>query len=58
MIATLQNIVMHEFLPALLNDEQPLPEYTGYHSDLPPSVSHAFAAAAFRFPHSIVRELQ
>jgi dual oxidase len=45
---------MYEFLPALLNQPQPIPQYTGYKTDLPPQVAHLFAAAAFRFAHSIV----
>ena len=53
-IATLQNIIMYEFLPALLNHEQPLSPYTGYKPGLPPGIAHVFSAAAFRSLHSLV----
>ncbi len=49
-----QNIMAYEFLPALLNEEEPLEPYEAYRPDLPSGVSHLFAAAAFRFPHSLI----
>ncbi|CAB3410873.1 unnamed protein product [Caenorhabditis bovis] len=52
-IATLQKIIAYDFLPALLGGVE-LPKYTKYMPHVPPGISHAFAAAAFRFPHSIV----
>ncbi|XP_077298120.1 dual oxidase [Arctopsyche grandis] len=51
-IASLQNIVMYEYLPAFLGIE--VPEYDGYASDVHPGVSHIFAAAAFRFGHTLI----
>ncbi|CAD6199146.1 unnamed protein product [Caenorhabditis auriculariae] len=52
-IATLQKIIAYDFIPALLNGVE-LDPYTKYMPHVPPGISHAFAAAAFRFPHSIV----
>ncbi|CAJ0580698.1 unnamed protein product, partial [Mesorhabditis spiculigera] len=53
-VATLQKIVMYDFVPALLADEAAVPPYRAYQPHVPPGISHAFATAAFRFPHSIV----
>uniref|UniRef100_A0A0N5APC8 NAD(P)H oxidase (H2O2-forming) n=1 Tax=Syphacia muris TaxID=451379 RepID=A0A0N5APC8_9BILA len=53
-IATLQKIILYDFVPALLADPEAIPAYTGYKPHVPPGVSHAFAAAAFRFPHTLV----
>ncbi|KHN77089.1 Dual oxidase 1 [Toxocara canis] len=53
-IATLQKITLYDFLPAVLADDKVVPPYTNYHPHVPPGISHAFATAAFRFPHSIV----
>ncbi|KAK6741023.1 hypothetical protein RB195_009088 [Necator americanus] len=52
LIATLQKIIFYDFLPALLDTE--VKPYTKYMPHVPPGISHAFAAAAFRYPHSIV----
>ncbi|KAJ1347776.1 BLI-3 blue-light-inducible Bli-3 protein [Parelaphostrongylus tenuis] len=52
LIATLQKIIFYDFLPALIGEE--VKPYTKYMPHVPPGISHAFAAAAFRFPHSIV----
>uniref|UniRef100_A0A915J7Z2 NAD(P)H oxidase (H2O2-forming) n=1 Tax=Romanomermis culicivorax TaxID=13658 RepID=A0A915J7Z2_ROMCU len=49
-IATLQNIIMYEFLPVLI--DEPVAPYKGHNPHLPPGVSHLFAAAAFRYPHT------
>ncbi|VDP48191.1 unnamed protein product [Soboliphyme baturini] len=51
-IAVLQNIIMYEFLPALL--DEPTASYAGYNPHLPPGISNEFAAAAFRYPHTMV----
>lgn len=51
-IATLQNIIVYEYLPAFIGEE--LPDYEGYQSDLHPGISHAFQSAAFRFGHSLI----
>lgn len=45
---TFQNIIMYEFLPAMLNVDDPIGPYEGYHPDLPSGISHLFSAAAFR----------
>uniref|UniRef100_A0A5S6QR67 NAD(P)H oxidase (H2O2-forming) n=1 Tax=Trichuris muris TaxID=70415 RepID=A0A5S6QR67_TRIMR len=52
LIATLQNIIMYEFLPALL--DEPTKPYDKYNPKLPPGISPEFAAAAFRYPHTMV----
>lgn len=46
-IATLQNIILYEYLPAFLGEE--VEGYEGYQSDLHPGISHVFQAAAFRY---------
>ncbi|GLH03578.1 Dual oxidase [Gryllus bimaculatus] len=51
-IATLQNVIAYEYLPAFLGEE--LPAYTGYKSDVHPGVSHVFQSAAFRFGHTLI----
>ncbi|KAL3120520.1 hypothetical protein niasHT_009345 [Heterodera trifolii] len=54
-IATLQNIVLYEFLPALLaRPRSGIPPYRGYNPHVPPGISHSFATNAFRFPHTLV----
>ncbi|KRX26639.1 Dual oxidase 1 [Trichinella nelsoni] len=52
LIAHLQNIIMYEFLPALL--DEPTKPYEKYNPHLPPGISHEFAVAAFRYPHTMV----
>ncbi|XP_065342525.1 dual oxidase [Cloeon dipterum] len=51
-IATIQNIIMYEYLPAFLGTE--IPAYKGYIMDVHPGVSHAFQSAAFRFGHTLI----
>uniref|UniRef100_A0A915PEP6 NAD(P)H oxidase (H2O2-forming) n=1 Tax=Setaria digitata TaxID=48799 RepID=A0A915PEP6_9BILA len=53
-IATLQKITLYDFLPIMLADEKAVPPYEKYKPHVPPGISHAFATAAFRFPHTIV----
>ncbi|VIO91716.1 Uncharacterized protein BM_BM4466 [Brugia malayi] len=53
-IATLQKITLYDFLPVMLADEKAIPPYEKYKPLVPPGISHAFATAAFRFPHTIV----
>lgn len=52
-IASLQNIITYEYLPAFLGPTQ-LPEYSGYNPDIHPGISHMFQAAAFRFGHTLI----
>lgn len=40
----------------MLADEKAVPPYEKYKPHVPPGISHAFATAAFRFPHTIVRK--
>lgn len=49
-VAQLQHIVYTEWLPEVVD----LEKYTGYKPTVNPSISNAFAAAAFRFGHSLV----
>ncbi|KAK0174536.1 hypothetical protein PV327_010296 [Microctonus hyperodae] len=51
-VGTIQNIVMYEYLPILLDEL--LPKYTNYKPDLHPGISHVFQSAAFRFGHTLV----
>lgn len=51
-IASLQNIVLYEYLPVLLLEE--ITPYKGYQPDLHPGVCHVFQAAAFRFGHTMI----
>ncbi|KAK5639843.1 hypothetical protein RI129_010654 [Pyrocoelia pectoralis] len=51
-VASLQNIIYHEYLPAFLGEE--LPKYEGYQEELHPGITHAFQSAAFRFGHSLI----
>ncbi|KAL0122393.1 hypothetical protein PUN28_007246 [Cardiocondyla obscurior] len=51
-VGTIQNIILYEYLPALLNED--LPPYTGYKPDLHPGISHIFQSAAFRFGHTLI----
>ncbi|CAI2308307.1 unnamed protein product [Caenorhabditis sp. 36 PRJEB53466] len=53
-IASMQKIIAYDFVPALLGEDVRLSNYTKYMPHVPPGISHAFGAAAFRFPHSIV----
>jgi peroxidase len=49
------NITYNEFLPHLLGPAAPGP-YPGYNPDVNPTISEEFAAAAYRFGHSIVSD--
>lgn len=51
-IASLQSIIVYEYVPALTGVS--LAAYGGYAADVAPGVSHAFAAAAFRYGHTLV----
>ncbi|XP_071748300.1 dual oxidase isoform X2 [Lepeophtheirus salmonis] len=51
-IATLQNIIMYEFLPSFLG--KVIPPYESYKPDIHPGISHVFQSAAFRFGHSTI----
>nr|CAD7589006.1 unnamed protein product [Timema genevievae] len=51
-VATLQNIIAYEYLPAFLGEG--LPKYDGYKPDVHPGVSHVFQSAAFRFGHTLI----
>ncbi|XP_054708131.1 dual oxidase-like [Uloborus diversus] len=51
-IASLQNIILYEYLPVLLMEE--ITPYKGYQPDLHPGVCHVFQSAAFRFGHTMI----
>ncbi|XP_023209588.1 dual oxidase-like isoform X1 [Centruroides sculpturatus] len=51
-IATLQNIILYEYLPLFLGEA--VEPYKGYKPDLHPGISHVFQSAAFRFGHTTV----
>ncbi|MFO0809152.1 MAG: peroxidase family protein [Gemmataceae bacterium] len=52
-IGEIQTITYNEFLPALLGPNALRP-YTGYNPNVNPGISNEFAAAAFRFGHSML----
>lgn len=51
-IAEVQHITYHEFVPLLIGDS--LPAYAGFNATVNPQISNAFATAAFRFGHSVI----
>ncbi|OQR70416.1 dual oxidase-like [Tropilaelaps mercedesae] len=51
-IASLQNIMMYEYVPTLL--DEPVTPYAGYKPDVHPGISHEFQSAAFRFSHTSI----
>ncbi|XP_016945189.3 dual oxidase [Drosophila suzukii] len=51
-IASLQNVIVYEYLPAFLGTS--LPPYDGYKQDIHPGIGHIFQAAAFRFGHTMI----
>lgn len=51
-IATMQSIIMYEYLPSLLGEG--VEPYTGYKPDVHPGISHVFQSAAFRFGHTTI----
>ena len=52
--AILQKIVYEDYLPIILGPNA-LPAYTQHNASVNPSISNAFAAAAYRFGHSTIR---
>lgn len=63
--AMIQHITYNEYLPNILGNQaitdfdlQPKPSgyFTGYNSTVKPQIRNAFAAAAFRFGHSMVQQ--
>lgn len=51
-IATLQNIIVNQWLPAFLGES--LLKYSKYDPSIDPSISNAFQSAAMRFGHTLV----
>lgn len=51
--AEMQAITTREFLPALLGPDA-LPAYRGYRSEVQPGIANEFAAAAYRFGHTML----
>ncbi len=52
-IASLQAIIMYEYLPAFLGTE--VKPYEGYKADVHPGISHVFQSAAFRFVFAYIQ---
>ncbi|GFS67766.1 peroxidasin homolog [Nephila pilipes] len=66
LIGELQHITYNEFLPLLLGEEamnffqlniEPDEFYDGYDATINPSVFNVFGAAAFRFGHSLIKDM-
>ena len=51
-MATLQSIIMYEFLPAFVGREAA--DYDGYKSFVHPGISHVFQSAAFRSVQKLI----
>ena len=51
----LQHITYNEFLPAVLGDDV-ITDYKGYDSNINPGIFNEFAAAAYRFGHSMISD--
>lgn len=51
-IASLQSVIMYEYLPALLGTD--MPAFNGHNPDVHPGISNMFGAAAFRFGHTLI----
>lgn len=51
-IATMQSIIMYEYLPAFVGQE--VSKYQGYKAYVHPGISHVFQSAAFRFGHTLI----
>lgn len=54
-IAELQHITYHEYLPALLG-RRSITRYEGYDSTVNPGIANEFSTAAFRFGHSTLND--
>ena len=52
-IGEIQSITYNEFLPALLGRNS-IRAYSGYRSDVNPSIANEFSTAAYRFGHSLL----
>ena len=52
--AKIQHITYNEYLPKIIGSNA-LPKYTGYKPNVEATISNVFAAAAYRFGHSLVR---
>lgn len=53
-IASMQNIILYEYLPILLGSDDKMSPYSGYKPDVHPGISHVFQSAAFRFGHTMI----
>lgn len=54
-IAEIQAITFHEFLPAVLG-EGVLPDYAGYDSSVNPNIANEFSTAGYRLGHSLLND--
>jgi peroxidase len=52
-IAETENVTYGQFLSAIFG-ANPLPAYTGYHSNVDPSISTEFSTVGFRFGHTLL----
>jgi len=51
--AEIQKRTYKDFLPGLIG-KNALPPYVGYNENVDPSIANVFAAASFRFGHSLL----
>lgn len=52
--AIIESITYNEFLPALLGEDNLLPEYSGYQDSVNPNIANEFSTCGYRFGHTML----